>query len=212
MLSQKLSFTPGTKSTYSNFGWCVLADTIAHLTGLTYQRAATELLLDPLQIHDTALAPATPGSLLPGEVHSYGQQENASGPTSPQEAPLQASEGTDSWTSTASDLERFLIATAGTKPGANFFTTWPGGDNGPYTPPVSQQAPISKSKGAQAEVSGSTSGSLTTWGVDGPVTWVMLANSMDPSGPSSFNALSQLAEKEMSAPASSWPAGNLLGG
>lgn len=169
MLAQRLSFTPGTKSAYSNFGWCVLADTVAHVTGLSYQRAAVQLLLGPLQMHDTALAPATPGSLLAGEVHSYGQQQDASGPTSPQEAPLRASEGTDSWTSTASDLERFLIATAGTKPGANYFTTWPGGDNGPYTPPVSQQVPVPKSEGTQAEVSGSMSGSGLLWPLVGPI-------------------------------------------
>jgi Beta-lactamase len=108
-------------------------------------RSITSAMIGMLiNMHGTALAPAQPGTLLPGEVHSYGQQQNASGPTSPQEAPLQASEGADSWTSTASDLERFLIATAGTKPGAKLFTTWPDGDNGPYTPPVSQQVPVSQ--------------------------------------------------------------------
>lgn len=87
---------------------------------------------------------------------------------------------------------------------------WPNGDNGAYTPPVSQQVPVSKSEGTQAEVFGSTTGSLATWGVDGPVTWVMLSNSMDPSGPGSFNSLSQLAQHSMSASERSWPTGNLL--
>ena len=52
MLTQPLQFDPGTRSAYSNFGYCVLGRVIEAVTGRPYRRAIEQDLLGPLGIDD----------------------------------------------------------------------------------------------------------------------------------------------------------------
>ncbi|MGH9100081.1 MAG: serine hydrolase domain-containing protein, partial [Acidimicrobiales bacterium] len=215
MLGVRLNFTPGTKYAYSNFGYCVLADTIAHVTHMTYANAAKSMLFAPLHMEHTALSPANPATLLPGEAHFYGQGDQASGPDSPSEFSLYTSEGCGNWTSTAPDLERFLIATAATTPGSSPFPNWAqvsiAGQSIPGVSPYpSQQGPDPSGQGTYWNFDGALPGTATEVGVFGPITYVMLTNSQEADNTTNFAPLQQLAEKETTAPASSWPNGELL--
>jgi len=50
MLDQPLQHTPGTKMAYSNFGYCILGRVIEQVTGLDYEEAVCQFLLDPAGI------------------------------------------------------------------------------------------------------------------------------------------------------------------
>ena len=209
MLSVKLNFTPGKQTHYSNFGFCVLADTIAHVTGLPYSQTAEEMLFKPLGMNHTALASNDLNARQPGEVHYYGQAGETSGSQSPYQLSLSAVTGAGSWVSTAPDLERFLIATTGAVPGSKSFPTWPQGLIG-ISPAPAEQSPVPVGQGTYWNFDGSLPGTSTEIGVFGPITYVMLTNSRNPDSGTQFTPVQKVAEKWMSLPASAWPAGNLL--
>ena len=54
----------------SNGGYAVLGQLIADVTGLSYARAATRLVLEPLQMRDSGF-PARPADIGPGAVTGY---------------------------------------------------------------------------------------------------------------------------------------------
>ena len=62
MLAQPLQFTPGEKSVYSNFGYCILGRVIEKITGQPYETAVRRDLLQPLGIKDMKLGAARPGT------------------------------------------------------------------------------------------------------------------------------------------------------
>jgi N-acyl-D-amino-acid deacylase len=214
MLGVKLNFAPGTQTRYSNFGFCVLADTIAHITGLSYAQAAQQLLFDQLGMHHTEQVANNLNLRQAGEVHYYGQADEVTGPQSPYQLNLAAAMGAATWVSTAPDLERFLIGTTGAVPGSIPFPSWPLEMVATGTPPP---APVPPTGGPAAPgqgywwfFDGSLPGTSTEVGAVGPITYVMLANSRDPLKATSFGALQDLAEKWWREPASVWPSGNLL--
>ena len=214
MLGVKLNFTPGAQTHYSNFGFCVLADTIAHVTGLPYAQAAKQLLLDQLGMYHTEQAANNLNVRQAGEVHYYGQGDEASGTESPYQLNLEAAMGAATWVSTAPDLERFLIGTTGAVPGSIPFPSWPfnmvATDTPPPAPVPPAGGPATPSQGYWWFFDGSLPGTSTEVGDVGPITYVMLANSRDPLRATSFGPLQDLAEKWWREPASVWPSGNLL--
>jgi CubicO group peptidase (beta-lactamase class C family) len=60
MAGQRLQFTPGSKSVYSNFGYCVLGRVIAKVTGKKYIDYIREEVLAPLGIKSIALGRTLP--------------------------------------------------------------------------------------------------------------------------------------------------------
>ncbi len=72
MLSNKmLDFAPGSKSHYSNFGYCVLGRVIEKITGQTYDGYVRNAILIPLGITDTQLGRNSLANQLDNEVNYY---------------------------------------------------------------------------------------------------------------------------------------------
>jgi N-acyl-D-amino-acid deacylase len=69
MLSWPLDFDPGTRYSYSNFGYNVLGRVIERITGLSYGDAVQELVLAPSGISDMLLGRTRLEDRWPGEVH-----------------------------------------------------------------------------------------------------------------------------------------------
>ena len=103
LAKQKLQFEPGTKSSYSNSGYSLLAFAVEAAAGKPFAEAQRQYVLDPLALHDTGVLPGTdvvPGAD-PGSPNS----------TRPAE-PLHPSWliGNGSLYSTANDALRWLTA------------------------------------------------------------------------------------------------------
>lgn len=212
-LGQRLSFAPGSKYQYVNFNYCVLAEVISKVTDMSFARAAHELLTGPLHMGHTMLGAADPATLLPGEAHYYGQGYEASGPSSPSEHSLYAGQAAGGWISTASDLERFLIACSGSMPNTAPFPNVPyvqvAGQNvvGWSPPPALQQL---GQAGGEWVFDGSGAGMISEVGVFGTVTYAVIANSQQPGDHDYFSALQDLAKQWTLEPQSSWPSTQLL--
>jgi N-acyl-D-amino-acid deacylase len=69
MLGFPLDFTPGTKTVYSNFGYCVLGRIIERVTGMPYPAYVRQAVLAPLAMAGTELGHTL--QPLPGEVRYY---------------------------------------------------------------------------------------------------------------------------------------------
>ncbi|MDX1962178.1 MAG: serine hydrolase domain-containing protein [Pirellulales bacterium] len=68
MLGQPLQFTPGERTAYSNFGYCLLGRVIEAATGGTYWQALEKYLLTPHRISSVALSRSDPQRRPPREV------------------------------------------------------------------------------------------------------------------------------------------------
>ncbi|MCF8336085.1 MAG: beta-lactamase family protein [Bacteroidales bacterium] len=76
-LSQRrLDFTPGTRSSYSNFGYSVLAKVIEKVTGMDYEFYVTSRILNPLDIYDMHLGHARLSKRFSNEVKYYLNSRN----------------------------------------------------------------------------------------------------------------------------------------
>lgn len=75
MLGQKLSFRPGTRYRYSNFGYCVLGRIIEKLSRQTYAEYITNRVLYPIGITQARLGKTLAPHRAPNEVAYY--QPNA---------------------------------------------------------------------------------------------------------------------------------------
>src|SRR6202050_3192785 len=87
MLGRRLNNAPGTHTAYSNLGYCVLGDVIAHVMNTSYSRAMHELVWGPLGMTHTTMSLPQLTARLPNEVHYYGQGTD-SGSQSPYRLPL----------------------------------------------------------------------------------------------------------------------------
>ncbi len=70
-LREKLSFTPGTTYSYSNFGYAVLGKIIEKITGMTYEDYVQFAILHPLGIYDMHIGSSFYDDKLPNEVRYY---------------------------------------------------------------------------------------------------------------------------------------------
>jgi N-acyl-D-amino-acid deacylase len=198
MLGVRLSFAPGTQKAYSNFGYCVLGDVIAHVMKTSFPKAIRTLVFDPLDMRRSTFSLDPPSKLLPGEVHYYGQGSEAAGPQSPAKLSLTASQGAAGLVSSAPDLERFMIAMTATRPGSSPFVS------SSLTPRPVELPPLA-TPGRVWQFNGSLPGTNTTMAAVGPVTYVFLTNSRPGTHSPKWTALNQLAQSQ-----ASWPGGDLL--
>jgi CubicO group peptidase (beta-lactamase class C family) len=116
MLGFPLDFTPGTKSVYSNFGYCVLGRVIEHASGMTYGAYVRQAVLAPLGMAATELGHTV--QPLPGEVRYYDVPNAGLGtsvfdgvslvPRPYGSFHLEAMDSHGGWVSTPSDLLRLL--------------------------------------------------------------------------------------------------------
>lgn len=117
-----LDFTPGSRSEYSNFGYCVLGRVIEKVTGMSYEAYVRKEILTPLGIHDMRVGKSLPEGRAPGEVCYYTGGENKMakavlGPGIGQRVPapygglyIEAMDAHGGWIASAPDLVRFATA------------------------------------------------------------------------------------------------------
>jgi CubicO group peptidase (beta-lactamase class C family) len=60
MMSRRLDFDPGTRTAYSNLGYCILGRAIEKASGNSYDEAITELVLKPNKITDIHVGRTSP--------------------------------------------------------------------------------------------------------------------------------------------------------
>jgi N-acyl-D-amino-acid deacylase len=117
MLGQALDFDPGTRSVYSNFGYCVLGRVIEKATGQPYDKYMREEILAPMGIKDMCLGASLQSKS--GESHYY-TRNNATGESvfgRGEKVPepyggfcLEAMDSHGGWLASAPALARFAIA------------------------------------------------------------------------------------------------------
>lgn len=124
MLTQPLDFDPGTRSAYSNFGYCVLGRVIEKVTGQSYEEYVRSAVLAPIGITDMRIGHSLAGQRAPGEVTYYdvdgAQPVRSVFPGRAQVARpyggfhLEAMDSHGGWLASAIDLVRFLTHVDGT--------------------------------------------------------------------------------------------------
>ena len=75
VLAKRLHFQPGTRSSYSNFGYAVLGEVIAKISGETYEHYVVENILKPMGITDMQLANNFYNEKAQNEVKYYEQSD-----------------------------------------------------------------------------------------------------------------------------------------
>jgi N-acyl-D-amino-acid deacylase len=124
MLGRSLDFDPGSRYTYSNFGYCVLGRVIERASGQTYQEYVKSQILAPIGIDRMALGRSRLADRHPAEVRYYERGE-----TSPTQSVfaddsgqvpwpyggfcLEAMDAHGGWIGSATDLARFVSALDG---------------------------------------------------------------------------------------------------
>jgi CubicO group peptidase (beta-lactamase class C family) len=78
MLNQPLDFSPGSRSAYSNFGYCILGRVIERASGQTYLSYLQNQILNPIGINDLFLGRTLPQQRQPKEVSWYFDPESTS--------------------------------------------------------------------------------------------------------------------------------------
>jgi CubicO group peptidase (beta-lactamase class C family) len=102
--SQPLSYAPGTRFAYSNFGYFLLGRVIERVTGQAYQDAVRSLVLAPLGISDMAIGGSWLVDRLPNEVRYYGQSRE-----NPYVFNIPRLDAAGGWVATAKDLATILV-------------------------------------------------------------------------------------------------------
>jgi N-acyl-D-amino-acid deacylase len=113
MLGQRLDFDPGTASRYSNFGYVVLGEILARVSGQPYEEAVRSLVLHPLGLDRIRLDVPRGKGYVPGEAHRYGSRGRADAGG----GHLLITMASGGWLASAVDLVRFLTALDGTRGG-----------------------------------------------------------------------------------------------
>jgi len=126
MLKKPLDFDPGSRYSYSNFGYCLLGRVIESLSGTSYEDYGKKNVLLPMGIKNMCTGKSLPGGRVPGEVCYY-ESDEATAPTvfrdkTPPVVPrpygsfcLEAMDSHGGWLASAVDLARFAAALDGQK-------------------------------------------------------------------------------------------------
>lgn len=120
MTRQKLDFDPGSRSAYSNFGYCLLGRVIEKVTGRSYAAHVRQAVLEPCGGRSMRLGRSLAEDRADGEVRYYSIQrstgESVFGPPG-RTVPgpygtfcLEAMDSHGGWLASAGDLVRFAMA------------------------------------------------------------------------------------------------------
>lgn len=122
-LSRRLNYKPGTRYSYSNFGYAILGEIVARKSGMTYQDYVVMNLLKPLDIHDMHLGRSFYQDKFPNEVryhHSGGAMTSHSLDGSGEVVPIYYGGNNiellgpaGGWVASAPELIKFLTAVDG---------------------------------------------------------------------------------------------------
>jgi len=118
MTGQPLQHTPGTAYAYSNYGYLLLGQVIAKVSGQTYARYIKDRLLTPLQMRSVSLGRTLPSQRYSDEV-PYSSQYRGATVMNQKGAIVASPDGTfnlenmaahGGWLASAADLVRFAAA------------------------------------------------------------------------------------------------------
>ena len=122
-MSIPLDFTPGTKSNYSNFGFCLLGRIIEEVARMTYEDYVKSAVLKPAGVTRMRIGGTRLSQRMPGEVRYYGQQGQPLAPSvfeGEGYVPfaygglyLDAGRAAGGWLASSDDLIRFVTAIDG---------------------------------------------------------------------------------------------------
>jgi N-acyl-D-amino-acid deacylase len=119
MMGKPLQFDPGTKESYSNFGYCVLGRVIEKASGQSYLAYVRRKICEPLGMRNVELGRSLPGCRNPREpiYHSPRKGRNVLDPESKEEVPapdgtfyLEAMDAHGGLIASSFDVIRFLDA------------------------------------------------------------------------------------------------------
>jgi CubicO group peptidase (beta-lactamase class C family) len=119
MMGKPLDFDPGTRSVYSNFGYCILGRVIEKVTGENYEEYVKKSVLQPMGIGRMRIGGTLLSERAPGEVRYYdfpgARLANSIFPASPGPVPAQYGaydmrtlDSHGGWIASAIDLMRFV--------------------------------------------------------------------------------------------------------
>jgi D-alanyl-D-alanine carboxypeptidase len=100
-----LDTIPGRSYYYSHYGYVVLGRVIEKITGLPYDKAVQQLVLQPSGISDMQICGNTLEDRLPNEVEYYDPIGNGN----PYYIPLSRMDAANGWVASATDMARFLV-------------------------------------------------------------------------------------------------------
>ena len=122
-LSRRLNYKPGTRYSYSNFGYVILGEIIERKSGMPYQDYVVMNLLKPLDIHDMHIGKSFYHQKYPNEVRyhsSAGKMISYSMDGSGEKVPIYYGGNNiellgpaGGWVASAPELIKFLTATDG---------------------------------------------------------------------------------------------------
>ncbi|MGC4192031.1 MAG: serine hydrolase domain-containing protein [Thermomicrobiales bacterium] len=125
MLSQPLDFDPGTKSSYSNFGFNVLGRVIEHVSGQPFEVWTEQNILAPAGITSMAIGGTTLAERMPDEVRYYAMPDQGNRasvypndgfvPQAYGSYYIRAMDAHGGYIATCDDLVRFMFAIDGTR-------------------------------------------------------------------------------------------------
>jgi CubicO group peptidase (beta-lactamase class C family) len=201
MLGQKLNNAPGTHYAYSDVGYCVLGDIVAHVMHMSYGQAMKKLVFQPQGMTSTGMAQIPLHRKYPGEVTYYGEPPYDTGTESPYAwtNPQTSGFGAFGTVSTAQDLLRWVITTSGQVTGKPWFDADKNNSGEPYPNPPGG--------GVDFVINGSEPGVTSVFIQWGDATIVFLGNSRNPSIGTDWDPLTHLATSMTKG--STWPTGNL---
>ena len=119
MLSRPLDFKPGTRESYSNFGYCVLGRVIEKASDTSYERFVRERVLAPVGITRMRVGASRLEGRAPGEVRYWMADPETTECVFPPHARvswpdggfhLEAMDAHGGWIASAVDLARFAVA------------------------------------------------------------------------------------------------------
>lgn len=120
MLTQPLDFEPGSRYSYSNFGYCLLGRIIERQSGQSYESFVQESIFNPIGISTARLGRTLRADRLPDEVVYHDEVDRKAAPvvatTETQvswpygASDLSAMDSHGGWVATASELVRFASA------------------------------------------------------------------------------------------------------
>lgn len=123
MNGRPLDFDPGAKEIYSNYGFIVLGQVIAHVMGEPYEESVQKLVFDPMGVQNMQMAsPRAPGHIapyLPNEARRYfiGRWNVLPG------GHVEATGAAGGWCGSAVAMARFLTALDGSRTQKQFLST-----------------------------------------------------------------------------------------
>jgi N-acyl-D-amino-acid deacylase len=117
MLGQPLDFEPGTDEQYSNFGFIVLGQVVAKVSGRSYEEYVRQTILEPLALKNTRL-PEKDGRYFEGQARRYlsGTEQMLPAYSMP------FADASGGWSASAVDLAKLMTALEGSRGGRPFLS------------------------------------------------------------------------------------------